>query len=163
MRASLLLALLIISVWATAAPPAARPGVVLDHQTSSASSASGACGGSAVRVSGLESSSQARTFIGPQGSIKIMGATTLTIGPEAHGNSGIFLQDRNELHCLSTGKGQMLLLAMHCDGRSCPIVDYRVVDPKAARVISAQSAMDECDLPCAEKALGVSVPKALRN
>jgi hypothetical protein len=86
-----------------------------------------------------------------------MGATTLNIGPEAHGDSGIFLQDRNELHCLSAGKGPMLLLVMHCDGRSCPTVDYRVIDPKAAKVISVQSAMDECDVDCAKKTLGMQV------
>lgn len=161
MRTSLLLALLIVSVCARAAQPAPRAGVVLDHQTWSGSSASGACGGSVVRVSGLDHSSSSHTFIGPHGSITIMGATTLTIGPEAHGNSGIFLQDRNELHCLGTDKGAMLLLAMHCDGRSCPMVDYRVIDPKTAKVINTQNSFDECDLACAEKSLGTSIPPAI--
>ena len=118
-----------------------------------------------VRIAGMETEpSGAQHFIGPQGVISITSATSsLTIGPSPDGNAGIFLQDRNALHCISTPKGPKLVLAMYCDGRACAPVDYRVIDPNATRVISKQDPSDECDVACAQRALGTTLPRTLQE
>lgn len=142
---------------ANASPPT---GVALEQQKSQGSSISGSCGPAQLKVNGV----QPDTLIGPEGAIRITsGKSSLTIGPGAKGNSGIYLQDRNKLHCLSTPTGPKLVLALYCDGRSCAPVDYRVIDPSTAKVIGRLSSMDECDAKCATKALGTEIPMSLRD
>ena len=69
----------------------------------------------------------------------------------------MFLHDRNTLHCLRTPKGRKPLLAMYCDGRASPEVDYRVIDPATNRLTSASNAADECSAECAQAALGIRI------
>lgn len=161
MRTSLFLALSLIPVLAYATDTSSTHGVELEQQKVSGQSITGRCGASTVKVSGLDGDPTSSP-ISPNAAITIAaGKSVLTISPESNTHSGIFLQDRNQLHCLSTPQGSKLVLAMECDGRSCARVDYRVIDPKTTKVVSGQDASEECDSECAQKALGVPLPAAL--
>jgi hypothetical protein len=140
----------------------ASDGVRLDGLAVAGSRATGTCGNAAVRVQGIDPDNPYRVdgLISANGVITIKGEkTTLTIGGEP--TSGIYLQDQNKLHCLASPKGPRLVLASYCFGRDCAEVDYRVIDPAAARVISSQNSAEECDEACAEKALGMKLPTGL--
>lgn len=58
-------------------------------------------------------------------------------------------------------KGLRLVLVRYRFARYCAPVDDRVIDPATAKVISRQSADDECDARCAEKALGTNLSEDL--
>ena len=163
MRLPLFIALSLTSLLAYASDTSAGRGVELEHLKVSGSSITGTCGSATIRISGIEvdPASQA-SFVGPQGAISLVsGKTSLTIGPGPEGNAKIFLQDRNKLHCLSTPKGPRLILAMYCFARACALLDYRVIDPATAKVVSKQDGMEECDQACARKALGTAMPSSL--
>lgn len=140
----------------------AGQGVQLDGLSVAGSTAAGTCGKATVRVQGTDPSNPYGVdgLIPANGIINIRGEkATLTIGGEAA--SGIYLQDQNKLHCLTSPRGPRLVLASYCFGRDCAEVDYRVIDPATARVISRQTSMEECDEACAEKALGMKLPTEL--
>ena len=165
MRLPLFLALSLTSALAYATDTSASRGVELEQMKTSGSSITGTCGPATVKVSGIEvDPTTLGSFIGPQGAISLVsGKAYLKIGPGPEGSAKVFLQDRNKLHCLSTPKGPRLILAMVCFARSCAPLDYRVIDPATAKVVSKHDGMDECDMVCASKALGVAVPSALRE
>ena len=165
MRLPLFLALSLTSLLSYATDTSASRGVELEQMKASGSSITGACGAATVKVSGVEvDPTTLGSFIGPEGVISLAsGRTSLTIGPGPEGNAKVFLQDRNKLHCLTTPKGPRLILSMYCFARSCAPVDYRVIDPATAKVVSNQDGMDECDQACAGKALGLVVPLVLRE
>lgn len=140
--------------------------VKLEQQKSNAGTVSGMCGPASVGISNINQDApvDATGFSGLHTVITIgSGKSRLTIGPVPEAGSTIFLQDRNKLHCMGTPNGPKLVLAMICYGRSCAPVDYRVIDPKTAKVINRLDNMDECDTACAEKALGVALPSSLRE
>ncbi|PZQ33272.1 MAG: hypothetical protein DI562_02055 [Stenotrophomonas acidaminiphila] len=134
--------------------------MVLRAQKVSGSSITGSCGVASVRISGALRDAAGAHVIGPDGAVAVRsGSRTLTVGPGPKGNAGVFLQDRNTLDCVDTPKGPKLLLTLYCDGRACAPMDYRVIDPNGAQILSTQDNLDECDTACAEKALGTSVPR----
>ncbi|WP_448673091.1 hypothetical protein [Pseudoxanthomonas mexicana] len=121
--------------------------------------ASGTCGPASIRVAGLvqDDASGHSNVITPHGEIRVIsGSKQLVIG---EGD----LQDRNMAACLSTPKGPRLVVAIFCDGRSCPPVDYWVFDPAKATIVSKPADLEGCSLACAEEALGVKVPEPLAN
>ena len=124
--------------------------------------ATGTCGKAIIQIQGMDPANQSDggSLIPSHGVITIKGETaSLTIGGESA--SGIYLQDQNKLHCVASPKGPRLVLASYCFGRDCAEVDYRVIDPATARVISQQTSMEECDEACAEKELGRKLPTEL--
>lgn len=140
----------------------AGEGIQLDGLSVGGSTATGTCGKATVRVQGIDTGNPYGVdgLIPANGIITIRGEkTTLTIGGEA--TSGIYLQDQNKLHCLASPKGPRLVLASYCFGRDCAEVDYRIIDPATARVISRQTSMEECGETCAEKALGMKLQTEL--
>lgn len=140
----------------------AGQGIQLDGLSVAGSTATGTCGKAAVRVQGIDPDNPygVDDLISATGIITIKGEkATLTIGSET--TSGIYLQDQNKLHCLAGPKGPRLVLASYCFGRDCAEIDYRVIDPTAARVISQQTSMEECNEACAEMALGVNLPESI--
>lgn len=157
---SLLLALSLSGV-ATAA--SADQAVKLENQKAAGGGVSGTCGEATIRISDIDKDPiDSRGFTGSYAAITIQsGKSSLTISPDPDSGSTIFLQDRNKLHCVSTPAGSKLVLAMYCDGRSCAPVDYRVIDPKTAKVINKLDSMEECEATCAQKALGASLPASL--
>ncbi|TQM03685.1 hypothetical protein FB548_3645 [Pseudoxanthomonas sp. 3HH-4] len=113
-----------------------------------------------LRITGALRDTAGQHTIGPVGAIALhSGSRTLTVGPGPEENAGIFLQDRNTLDCVETSSGPKLVLTLYCDRRACAPVDYRVIDPSNAQIISRQDTFDECDAMCAESALGTSVPR----
>lgn len=164
-RLSLLLALSLSAVSANADTLGA---IQLDNQKTSGQSVSGTCGPATVKVSDTteDRPMDPSGFSGSYGAISIgSGKSALTISPQTDSGSGsgIFLQDRNKLHCLSSPTGPKLVLVMICHARSCAPIDYRVIDPKTTKVISKQDNMDECDAICATKALGAPLPAGLTD
>jgi hypothetical protein len=140
----------------------AGQGIQLDGLSVAGSTATGTCGKAAVRVQGIDPDNPHGVdgLISANGVITIKGEkSTLTIGGESA--TDIYLQDQNKLHCLASPNGPRLVLASYCFGRDCAEVDYRVIDPAAARVISSQNSVEECDKACAERALGTTLPKDL--
>lgn len=140
----------------------AGQGIQLDGLSVAGSTATGSCGKAAVRVQGIDPDNPygVKGLIPANGIITIKGEkATLTIGGESA--SGIYLQNQNKLHCLASPKGPRLVLASYCFGRSCAEVDYRVIEPATARVISSQNSAEECDDACAEQALGMKLPTKL--
>lgn len=137
--------------------------VKLENQKAAGGGVSGTCGAATIRISDIDKDPiDSRGFSGSYAAIAIQsGESSLTISPDPHSGSIIFLQDRNKLHCVATPAGPKLVLAMYCDARACAPVDYRVIDPKTAKVIHKLDNMDECDASCAEKALGSPLPLAL--
>ena len=166
MRRSLLpLSLLILTapVYASAGSGQA---IALENQKATAQSVSGSCGPAAIQIrdseSGKDSPWTSTGFSGSYTAISIQsGKSVLKISPGPENVSGIFLQDRNKLHCVNTPSGPKLILAMFCYARACAPVDYRVIDPKTAKVINKLDNMEECDALCAQKALGVQLPANL--
>jgi hypothetical protein len=157
---------LTLSLSAHAAPPAggrsSPSGIRLDNLRISGAKATGQCGPATVEVTGLEARSgePKQMHIASSGKVVVRaGSARLVIG--ADGQSGIFLQDENKLHCVDTAKGHSLVLASYCFGRSCAPVDYRVIDPKTAKVLGKPNAMDECGSACAQSALGRKLPAEL--
>lgn len=139
-------------------------GVILELATFVGGTASGSCGPAKITITGVETETAYRTkrLIGSAGSITIRaGNAVLLIG--GSGSAGIFLQDENRLHCVSTPRGQRLVLVSDCFGRGCAPIDYRVINPATAKVISQQNAAEECDRACAEKALGTALPAELAD
>lgn len=162
-RLSLLLALSLSGVSAHAATPGA---IKLENQKTNGQAISGTCGSATVKVSDTaeDGPMDSSGISGSHGEISIQsGKSTLTISPQTDSGTGIFLQDRNKLHCVSSPTGLKLVLVMTCYARSCAPVDYRVIDPKTAKVISQQDHMDECDEVCAKKALGAELPPDLAD
>lgn len=140
----------------------AGEGVRLDGFSTAGGKATGTCGKAVVQIQGMDPANQSDgdSLIPSHGVITIKGEkATLTIGGES--TSGVYLQDQNKLHCLASPKGPRLVLASYCFGRDCAEVDYRIIDPATARVISQQTSADECDEACAEKALGIQLPEEL--
>jgi hypothetical protein len=164
MRAYLFLLLCGASFGFTVASDRASPqGVVLERVSFSGTAATGRCSPATITITGVENETAYRTkyLIGSSGTILIRsGKSTLAIG--GNRTTTIFLQDENALHCLPTPKGPKLVLASYCFGRDCAPVDYRVIDPSTAKVISRQNSADECDEVCTEKALGLKLPEGLR-
>jgi hypothetical protein len=164
MRA-LLLALLCGASTVVASPPSAtqqRTGIRLDTLTVTGHTASGTCGPAKIAIQGVDADNahETRGLISSQGTITIRnGKASLTIGGEI--SSDIFLQDQNKLHCLPTPKGPRLVLAGYCFARFCAPVDYRVINPTTAKVISRQNPDGECDARCAEMALGLKLPESV--
>ncbi len=152
-----------LSLSGVAAATGAYQVVKLDNQKAAGGGVSGTCGPATIRISDIDKDPiDSRGFSGSYAAITIQsGKASLTISPDPDSGSTIFLQDRNKLHCVSTPGGPKLVLAMYCDGRSCAPVDYRVIDPSTAKVINKLDNMDECDAPCAQKALGASLPPGL--
>lgn len=145
-----------------AAAHAGEGGVRLDGLSITGGKTTGTCGKAIIQIQGTDSAnpSDGGSLIPSHGVITIKGEkATLTIGDESA--SGIYLQDQNKLHCLASPKGPRLVLASYCFGRDCAEVDYRVIDPATARVISQQTSAEECDEACAEKALGTRLPEGL--
>lgn len=168
MRNLFVAAFLTLSLPILAAPPAPAGGrpspsaIRLDNLQISGAAATGQCGPATVEIDGLEARSGElkQMHIASSGKVVVRaGSARLVIG--ADGESGIFLQDENKLHCVDTPKGRRLVLASYCFGRSCVPVDYRVIDPKTAKVLGKLNNMDECDRTCAEKALGQRLPADL--
>lgn len=142
----------------------AGEGVRLDGFSTVGGKATGTCGKAVIQIQGMAPAnpSDGGNLIPSHGVITIKGEkATLTIGGES--TSGIYLQDQNKLHCLASPKGSRLVLASYCFGRDCAEIDYRVIDPATARVVSQQTPADECDEVCAERALGTAMPKVLRE
>lgn len=142
----------------------ADDGIQLDGFTLSGGAATGTCGPAQVHIQGVDaaSSDTVSGLIPAEGVIIIrVDRASLTIGGEAA--RGIFLQDENKLHCLPTPRGPRLVLASYCFGRDCALVDYRVIDPATVGVVSEQTAAEECDEGCAERALGMALPADLRE
>lgn len=153
--------ILIAPVYASAANGGA---IMLENQKATARSVSGTCGPAAIQIWDSEKDSPwtSAGFSGSYTNISIQsGKSVLKISPDPENVSGIFLQDRNKLHCVRTPSGPKLILAMFCYARACAPVDYRVIDPKTAKVINKLDNMDECDALCAQKALGVRLPANL--
>ncbi len=151
---TLLLTLLAVSASANAGNALQLPTLEV-----SGSQASGTCGPARIHGSGLvqDDASGHSNVITPHGEIRVIsGSKQLVIG---EGD----LQDRNMAACLSTPKGPRLVVAIFCDGRSCPPADYWVIDPAKAIVVSEPAGLDGCSLVCAEEALGVKVPEPLAN
>lgn len=159
---TLLIALSLALAPAYAATPNA---IKLGNQNTVGATVSGTCGPASVRVIDAEKQDPINEagFNGFNTVIEIQsGAASLTIDEKPHSGTPIYLQDRNKLHCVSTPTGPKLLVVMHCFGSRCASVDYRVIDPKTAKVISKQDDMDECNVACAQKALGAPVPANLK-
>ena len=136
MRAPLITALLVLSASASAGGSQPQP-IKLENQKATGQSVTGTCGPAVVKVTGLEAGDAMASsgFSGLTATISIQsGNSTLKISPDPDSGSNIFLQDRNKLHCVITPSGPKLILAMYCYGRSCAPVDYRVIDPKTAKV-----------------------------
>ena len=159
---TLVLTLSLAMVTAYAATPEA---IKLDNQKTGASVVTGTCGPATVRITDTDKDPiNEMGFHGSYSAIHVQsGKASLKISPDPDSGSGIYLQDRNRLHCITTSTGDKLLLAMYCYGRSCAPVDYRVIDASTAKVINKLNDMDECDAACAEKTLGVSLPATLRD
>lgn len=156
------LAVIVFGNTVVAADHESPQGVILEHAKFDGATATGSCGPAKITITGVETETAYRTkhLIGSSGTITIRaGKATLSIG--ADGNAGIFLQDQNRLHCVSTPSGQRLVLVSDCFGRGCAPVDYRVINPATAKVISRQNSADECDEACAQKALGSKLPESL--
>ena len=140
----------------------AGEGVRLNGLSAAGGNATGTCGKAVIHIQGMDPAnpSDGGSLIPSHGVITIKGEkATLTIGGES--TSGIYLQDQNKLYCVASPKGPRLVLASYCFGRDCAEVDYRVIDPATARAISQQTSIEECDEVCAEKALGMTLPKDL--
>ncbi len=166
MRAVILLLLCAASTVGAAPPNTTkeRTGIRLDALKVSGHVATGACGPARIEIQGLDADNphETRGLVSSQGTITVRnGKASITIGGEV--SSDIFLQEQNKLHCLSTPTGPRLVLAGYCFARFCAPVDYRVIDPTTAKVISRQNADNECDAGCAEKALGAKLPEALNG
>ena len=156
--------LLSLSLLATSANAGTLDAIKLDNQKTTGQAITGTCGPATVRILDAEKDRPADStgFSGLYSTINIQsGKSSLKISPDTDSGSGIFLQDRNKLHCVSTPTGPKLILAMYCYGRSCAPVDYRVIDPSTAKVINKLDNMDECDAQCARQTLGIAVPPAL--
>lgn len=164
MRTPLIL-LVALSLSGFAAAAGADQTVKLENQKAAGGGVSGTCGAATIRISDIDKDPiDSRGFSGSYAAIAIQsGKSSLTISPDPNSGSAIFLQDRNKLHCVATPTGPKLLLAMICDARSCAPVDYRVIDPKTAKVINRLDNMDECDVACAQQALGAPLPTGLRE
>ena len=143
-------ALLVISATATAGEP-----VQLQGLQKSGTKATGTCGVARVSVNGV-----GPDYVEFSGSVDISaGANKLTLSGEA---DSIFFQDMNQVACLTTPKGPLLVVKATCSGSSCIPDDFRVVDPKTAKIVSKGTPDDGCDTACAEKALGMRLPESLR-
>lgn len=155
--------LLAFSLSGVAAAAGADQAVKLENQKVAGGGLSGTCGAATIWISDIHKDPiDSRGFSGSYAAITIQsGKSSLTISPDPNSGSTIFLQDRNKLHCVSTPAGPKLVLAMYCDGRSCAPVDYRVIEPRTAKVLNKLDNMDECDAGCAEQALGSRLPIAL--
>lgn len=161
---SLLLALTLSSGASASAGTSTPHPVQLDNQKTVGQAVTGTCGSATVKVSDTaeDNPMDLSGFSGSYSAISInSGKSTLTISPQTDSGSGIFLQDRNKLHCVSTPAGPKLVLFMICYARSCAPIDYRVIDPRTAKVVSKQDSMEECDKACAEKILGTAIPDGI--
>ncbi len=139
--------------------------IALENQNATVQSVSGTCGPAAIQIRSSEKDSPLISpgFSGSYTTISIQsGKSVLKISPDAENVSGIFLQDRNKVHCVRTPSGPKLILAMYCHANACAPVDYRIIDAKTAKVINKLDNMDECDARCAQIALGVQLPASLR-
>ena len=164
MRTQLTLALTL--TLAIASAYAVTPEAIkLDNQKTVASVVTGTCGPATVRITDTEKDPiNEMGFHGSYSAIHVQsGKASLKISPDPDSSSGIYLQDRNKLHCITTPTGAKLLLAMLCYARSCAPVDYRVIDTSTAKVINKLNDMDECDAACAQKALGTKLPVELQG
>lgn len=158
--------LLALSLSTFAAHAGTAEVIKLDNQKTTGNLVSGTCGTATVKVTDAskdpDSPMDATGFSARYTAISVQsGKASLKISPDPESGSVVFLQDRNKLHCVSTPTGPKLLLSMICYARSCATLDYRVIDPATAKVISKQDNMEECDAVCARKALGVPVPAGL--
>lgn len=145
---------LAIALMALAATVSAGEPVVLQNLKSQGTTATGQCGAAKVTVAGL----------GPD-YIEFGGRIDITSGANKvslSGEQAQFFQDANQVACLDTPKGPMLVVKATCYGTSCIPDDFRVIDPKTAKVVSKGTAENGCDTACAEKALGMRLPESLR-
>ena len=127
-----------LSLLAVSANAGTSDAIKLDNQKTTGQAISGTCGSATVRILGAQKQDPINEtgFHGSNAAIEIQsGKSSLKISPDTDSGSGIFLQDRNKLHCVSTPGGAKLLLAMYCYGTSCAPVDYRVIHPSTAKVI----------------------------
>lgn len=158
--------LLSLSLSVSAAAAGTSQAIKLDNQKTGGQTISGTCGPATVRISDAEKESPVNSmgFDGSYAAITIQsGKSSLIISRDPNSDSGIFLQDRSKLHCVSTPTGPKLILATYCFARYCTPVDYRVIDPNTAKVIHKLNDMNECDAACAQKALGVPLPEELAD
>lgn len=133
---------------------AASEAVKLDGLIIQGTTATGQCGAAKISVVG----------VGPD-AIEFSGRINITSGANKVSLSSEpepFFQDANQVACLDTPKGPMLVAKATCFATSCIPDDFRVIDPKTAKVVSKGTPDDGCNTACAEKALGVRLPESLR-
>lgn len=120
---------------------------------------SGKCGSASVRITGANRD-ESGVSVGSEAVLTVKGAK----GTLATGQSDtFFLESANELACVATPKGPMLLLAAFCTARECPEVNYQVIDTASMRQLTFYDWDKPCTRACAEKALGMKVPAALQS
>ena len=120
----------------------------------------GKCGQASVRFSGIHDY---------DGDLSPDTSAKLTVsGAKGHLSSGdgdedLFLDEANELVCVATPKGPMLVLAAWCTANSCPEVNYQVVDASSIRRLTKYDYDNACNRACAENALGTKLPVELQS
>lgn len=120
---------------------------------------SGKCGTAAVRFSNVRQV-DGELAATDQSSLTIHGVKgTLATGER----DSFFLDSANELACLATPKGPMLILAAWCTASQCPEVNYQIIDTATMRQLTFYDWDKPCTRACAEKALGMKVPAALQS
>lgn len=121
----------------------------------------GTCGPAKITVEGLTQSDASghSNVIAPEGSISVRTASkVLRLGQ----SEPFFLQDRTMLACMDTPKGKRLVVATFCDGRSCEPVEYAIVDPSNADLLSPRNGIS-CTSECAVKLIGDRLPAPLHE
>ena len=128
--------------------------VRLEGRKLAGQTATGTCGAASVRLSGVNGE-----WISPSGHVDVKGKTgSLRIGSEPH----MFMEDRNVVACVESKAGPKILLLAFCDARDCPRSNYYVIDPTTVQ-IETTTEYGECPLACAERSLGMRLPKGLRD
>ena len=126
--------------------------VQLESRKLAGQTATGTCGAASIKVSGIDGE-----WISPSGSVEIKGKTgSLRIGSEPY----MFMEDRNVVACVASNAGPKIMLLAFCDGRQCPPSNYYVINPTTAG-IETTTEYGECPLACAERSLGMRLPKDL--
>lgn len=136
-----------------------RPGVVLDGASFEGATASGTCGAAKVAIAGIRPG-QEQHIDGFEGSITISSAGKTL---RADKDGGIPLENSAQVHCVTTPNGALLVVAAHCASSYCLPINYTVIDPASAKIVSVGDGEWGCDGACAEKVLGTQLPAAIQG
>lgn len=137
------------------------PSIVLDSINTDGADVTGTCGAAQVAIDGIRAGEE-QHIDGFEGSITITaGGKTLRADKDSGGT--IPMENFAQVHCVATPNGARLVVAAHCASSYCLPINYTVIDPATAEIVSVGDGEWGCDGACAEKALGTQLPAAIRG